>query len=201
PPNAVEEFRVVTGAMKAEYGRNAGAVIELVTRSGANDFHGGLQETFRNKVLNATPFFQKVTPGPIETFTTGLPRKPDWKSNDFDADLGGPIKRDNTFFFVSYLGFRRVQGVARSGTVFTDAERAAINQFGVPAAKTLLAMVPAASTARTLFSAPSNSLHRDQGVAKLDHRFSSRNTFSGMYFAENQTATDPFPFGGTPGVP
>jgi hypothetical protein len=63
-PNALEEFRVVTGAMKAEYGRNAGAVIELVTRSGANDFHGGLQETFRNKVLNAAPFFQKVTPGP-----------------------------------------------------------------------------------------------------------------------------------------
>ena len=200
-PNALEEFRVVTGAMKAEYGRNAGAVIELVTRSGANDFHGGLQETFRNKVLNAAPFFQKVTPGPIETFTTGLPRKPDWKSNDFDANLGGRILKDKTFFFVSYLGFRRVQGVARSGTVFTDQERALINQFGVPAAKNLLAMVPAASSSSTLFTSPSNSLQRDQGIAKLDHHFSSRNTFSGMYFIEDQTAVDPFPFGGTTGVP
>src|SRR5262249_44561824 len=153
------------------------------------------QETLRNRVLNAVPFFQKVTPGPVETFTTGLPRKPDWKSNDFDANLGGPIKKDQTFFFLSYLGFRRVQGVARSGTVFTGQERAAINQSGVAAAKALLAMVPPASTENTLFSSPSNSLHRDQGLAKLDHHFSSNNTFSGMFFIENQTATDPFPFG------
>jgi Carboxypeptidase regulatory-like domain/TonB dependent receptor/TonB-dependent Receptor Plug Domain len=200
-PDALEEFRVVTGAAKAEYGRNAGATVELVTKSGGNRLHGGLQETFRNKVLNAVPFFQKVTPGPVETFTTGLPRKPDWKSNDYDANLGGPIRKDKTFFFVSYLGFRRVQGVARSATVFTDQERAAINQFGVPAAKALLALVPAASTVNTLFVSPANSLHRDQGIAKVDHHFSSRNTFSGMYFIEDQTATDPFPFGGTAGIP
>jgi hypothetical protein len=81
-PDALEEFRVVTGAAKAEYGRNAGATIELVTKSGGNRLHGGLQETLRNKVLNAVPFFQKVTPGPADTFTTGLPRKPDWKSNE-----------------------------------------------------------------------------------------------------------------------
>src|SRR5262249_42340747 len=101
-PDALEEFRVVTGAAKAEYGRNAGATIQLVTKSGGNRLHGGLQETFRNKVLNAVPYFQKVTPGPVETFTTGLPRKPDWKSNDFDAYLGAPIKKDQTFFFLSY---------------------------------------------------------------------------------------------------
>src|SRR5215471_6113752 len=200
-PDALEEFRVITGAMKAEYGRNAGATIELVTKSGANRFHGGLQETFRNRVLNAVPFFQKVTPGPVSTFSTGLPRKPDWKSNDFDANFGGRVIRDKTFFFVSYLGFRRVQGVARSATVFTDQERAAINQFGVPAAKALLAMVPAVSTGNTLFSSPSNSLQRDQGMAQLDHHFSQRNVFSGMVFIEEQTAIDPFPFGGTTGVP
>jgi len=200
-PDALEEFRVVTGAAKAEYGRNAGATIELVTKSGGNSLHGGLQETFRNKVLNAVPYFQKVTPGPVDTFTTGLPRKPDWKSNDFDANLGGRVIKDRTFFFLSYLGFRRVQGVARSATVFTDQERAAINQFGVPAAKVLLAMVPAASIGNTLFTSPSNSLHRDQGVAKLDHHFSDRNTFSGMLFIEDQTAIDPFPFGGTLGIP
>jgi hypothetical protein len=200
-PNALEEFRVVTGAAKAEYGRNAGATVELVTKSGGNRVHGGLQETFRNRVLNAVPFFQKVTSGPVDTFTTGLPRKPDWKSNDFDANLGGPIRKDGTFFFVSYLGFRRVQGVARSATVFTDQERAAINQFGVSAAKSLLAMVPTASNGNTLFVSPANSLNRDQGIGKLDHHFSSRNTFSGMVFIENQIATDPFPFGGTTGIP
>src|SRR5262249_45479966 len=127
--------------------------------------------------------------------------KPDWKSNDFDANLGGPIKKDRTFFFFSYLGFRRVQGVARSATVFTEQERGAIDQFGVPAARTLLAMVPPASAGNTLFASPSNSLNRDQGIAKLDHHFSSRNAFSGMFFIEDQTAIDPFPFGGTTGVP
>lgn len=195
-PNAIGEFRVVTGPGKAEYGRNSGATVEVSTRSGGNQLHGDLSETFRNKILNAVPFFQKNTPGPIETFTTGLPRKPDWKSNDFDADINGPIKRDKTFFFVSYLGFRRVQGVARSATVFTDQERSLINQFGVPAAKNLLALVPAASSGNTLFSAPSNSLNRDQGLVKLEHHFSERNTLSGTYFVEHQTAMDPFPFGG-----
>jgi hypothetical protein len=196
-PDAIGEFRVVTGPGKAEYGRNSGATVEVATKSGGNQFHGDLSETFRNKVLNAVPFFQKNSPGPVETFSNGLPRKPDWKSNDFDADLGGPIRRDKTFFFMSYLGFRRVQGVARSATVFTDQERALINQFGVPSAKALLALVPPASSGNTLFSAPSNSLNRDQGLAKIDHRFSDRNTLSGTYFIEHQTAMDPFPFGGT----
>ncbi len=63
-PNALAEFRVVTGAMKAEYGRNGGAVIEGITKGGGNQFHGQATEVFRNTKLNATPFFQNVTPGP-----------------------------------------------------------------------------------------------------------------------------------------
>jgi hypothetical protein len=196
-PDAIAEFRVVTGAMKAEYGRNGGGTIEIVTRSGGNEFHGNLSETLRNKVLNSVPFFQKTTAGPVDTFTNGLPRKPDYKSNDFDADLGGRIIRDKTFFFISYLGFRRVQGVARSATVFIDRERALINQFGVPAAKNILALVPPASAGNTLFTSPSNALNRDQGSAKIDQILSAKNTLSGSYFAENQTAFTPFPFGGT----
>jgi hypothetical protein len=200
-PDALAEFRVITGPAKAEYGRNAGATIEVITKSGGNALHGDLTEVFRNKVLNATPFFQKNTPGPVETFTSGLPRKPDWKSNDFDADISGPIIKDKTFFLVSYLGFRRIQGVASSATVFTNQERALINQFGVPGAKNLLAMVPSVPTGNILFVAPSNSLNRDQGVVKIDHRFSDRNTLFGTYFIEDQTAFDPFPFGGTTGIP
>src|SRR5215471_10036444 len=133
-PNALTEFRVVTGAMKAEYGRNGGAVVEAITRSGTNSFHGQGTEVFRNTVLNATPFFQNVTQGPPTFFTNGLKRKPQWNTNDFDASFGGPIIKNKTFFFVDYLGFRRRQGVTASATVFTPAERAAIQQFGVPAA-------------------------------------------------------------------
>ncbi|HEY3457712.1 MAG TPA: TonB-dependent receptor [Bryobacteraceae bacterium] len=196
-PDAIAEFRVVTGAMKAEYGRNGGGTIEIVTKSGANEFHGVLSETLRNKVLNSVPFFQNSTPGPVDTFANGLPRKPDYKSNDFDAALGGRIIRDRTFFFISYLGFRRVQGVARSATVPTDQERALVNQFGVPAAKNILALVPSASSGNTLFVSPSNSLSRDQGSAKIDQVISSKNTLSGSYFAETQEAFDPFAFSGS----
>jgi hypothetical protein len=184
--------------MKAEYGRNGGAVVEAITRSGGNTWHGLAEEVFRNTKLNATPFFQNVTPGGAPGFLpSGAPRKPQWNTNDFDADLGGPIKKDKTFFFISYLGFRRRQGVTNSAIVFTNADRAAIQSLGVPAAKALLSLVPPASSGNTLFSAPSNSLNRDQGLARVDHRFSDRNSLAFTYFIEKSTAFDPFAFSGS----
>ncbi len=196
-PDAVDEFRLVTGAFKAEYGRNSGAIVLVSPRSGKNAWHGNATEVFRNTKLNAIPFFQNSVPGGTkENFANGLPRRPQWNSNDFDADVGGPIKRDKSFFFVSYLGFRRRQGVARSAVVFNDAQRAAIQASGTPEAKALLAMVPPASTGSTLFSAPANSLDRNQVMGKFDHQFSLANRFSVTYFTEYHTFTDPFAFGG-----
>ncbi len=76
-PNAVDEFRVVTGPMKAEYGRNSGGTLILTTKSGGNEFHGMATVVFRNRALNAVPFFQKSVPGGTpKTFPDGLPRKP-----------------------------------------------------------------------------------------------------------------------------
>jgi len=198
-PNALSEFRVVTGAMKAEYGRNSGAVVMLTTRSGANDWHGGASEIFRNTKLNAVPFFQKSQSGGTPaTLANGLPRKPQWNSNDFDANFGGRIIRDKTFFFASYLGFRRRQGVTNSATVVSDADRASIDQFGTTTAKALLAQVPRASagTPTTLFSAPSNFNDRDQGLIKLDHSFTQANRFFVTYFVEDSLTRDPFAFSG-----
>src|SRR5579883_143774 len=198
-PNALAEFRIVTGAMKAEYGRNGGAVVEAITRSGGNAWHGGAEEVFRNTKLNATPFFQNVTPGGANGFfSNGLARKPQWNTNDFDTNLGGPIKKDKTFFFVSYLGFRRRQGVTNSATVFTDAERAAIQANGTAAAKAILALVPPASSGNILFSSPTNSLSRDQGLARIDHRFSDRNSLGFTFFTETDHAFAPFAFSGSP---
>src|SRR5260370_454344 len=103
-PDALSEFRLVTGSMNAEYGRNSGGTLEVTTRHGVNTYHGGATEVVRNTVLNATPFFPKSVPGRTETkFANGLPRKPQWNSNDFDANVGGRIIRDKTFFFASYL--------------------------------------------------------------------------------------------------
>ncbi|MDP8982329.1 MAG: TonB-dependent receptor [Acidobacteriota bacterium] len=196
-PNALSEYRLVTGSMNAEFGRNSGAVIEVTTASGKNTFHGIASETFRNTKLNAVPFFQNSVPGGTSTaFASGLPRKPQWNTNDFDANFGGRIIRDKTFFFASYLGFRRRQGVASSAVVPSDSQRSLINQFGTPEAKALLALIPAASTGNTLFTSPSNSLNRDQGVLRIDHYFNPNNELSGTYFIEQQVFTDPFAFGG-----
>jgi carboxypeptidase family protein len=98
-PDSIDEFRVISNAFDAEYGRNSGAVVNVVTKSGTNDLHGSFYEFFRNDVLNAHQF--TFTPSPKAPF----------KQNQFGGTLGGPIKRDKTFFFGSYEGRRIVQGV------------------------------------------------------------------------------------------
>jgi len=182
-PNAMAEFRLVTGPMKAEFGRNAGAVVIVTAKSGGNRFHGVAAETFRNTRLNAVHFFQKSAPGGTpEQFADGSARKPVFHLNDFDVNLGGPIRKDRTFFFASYLGFRRRQGLPRSATVPNNAERAAIQAGGRPEARALLALVPPATVGNTLFSSPKSSLTRDQGLLKVDHHFSPANRLSTSYF-------------------
>ena len=98
-PDSVEEFRVITNNFDAEYGRNSGAVVNVVTKSGTNDLHGSFYEFFRNDVLNA------------KQFSFGPAPKTPFKQNQFGGTLGGPIKRDKTFIFGSYEGRRVVKGV------------------------------------------------------------------------------------------
>jgi hypothetical protein len=98
-PDSIEEFRVISNSFDAEYGRNSGAVVNVVTKSGTNAFHGSFYEFFRNDVLNAHPF--TFFPAP----------KPEFRQNQFGGTLGGPIRKDKTFFFASYEGRRSVQGV------------------------------------------------------------------------------------------
>jgi len=102
-PDAIEEFRVLTNTFDAEYGRNSGSVVNVVTKSGTNSVHGDVYEFFRNKVLNTKGFFDTTVP--------------DYKQNQFGATLGGPIKKDKTFIFGSYEGDRLAQGIS-SGQVF-----------------------------------------------------------------------------------
>lgn len=102
-PDSIEEFRVITNTFDAEYGRNSGAVVNVITKSGTNNFHGNLYEYFRNKVLNAQGYFNTV--------------KPQFNQNQFGGTFGGPIKKDRTFFFVSYEGRRIVQGQSGSQVI------------------------------------------------------------------------------------
>jgi outer membrane receptor protein involved in Fe transport len=110
-PDSISEFRVLSNTFDAEYGRNSGAVINVVTKSGTNQWHGSVYEFFRNKVLDAK--------GYLDPFT------PDNKQNQFGGTFGGPIKKDRTFFFASYEGRRIVQGITSDPTVVPSAaERA-----------------------------------------------------------------------------
>src|SRR6266852_7743746 len=109
-PDSIEEFRVLTNTFDAEYGRNSGAVVNVVTKSGTNDYHGNLYEFFRNQALNAKGFFDS--------------QKLDYLQNQFGATFGGPIKKDKTFFFVTYEGDRLRKGSSSDTvTVPTGDER------------------------------------------------------------------------------
>lgn len=91
-PDALEEFKLITHNYSAEFGRNAGAVMNAVTKSGTNSFHGSVYEFLRNKAMNARPFFSKTVPNQ--------------KWNQFGATAGGPIVRNKLFIFGAYQGFR-----------------------------------------------------------------------------------------------
>src|SRR3954469_24976345 len=113
-PDSIEEFRVLTNTFDAEYGRNSGAVVNVVTKSGTNNFHGNVYEFFRNKVLNANAYCFSAD---------GCP-KPQFNQNQFGGTFGGPIVKDHTFFFTSYEGRRIRQGIQSPAvTVPTAVER------------------------------------------------------------------------------
>ncbi len=99
-PDSIQEFRVITNTFDAEYGRNSGSVINVVTKSGTNQLHGDIYEFFRNKVLNASSYC--FSPPCV---------KPQFNQNQFGGTFGGPIKKDHTFFFTSYEGRRIRQGI------------------------------------------------------------------------------------------
>jgi carboxypeptidase family protein len=109
-PDSIAEFRVLSNTFDAEYGRNSGAVINVVTKSGTNSLHGNVYEFLRNQKFNAKGFLDL--------------RRPDDKQNQFGGTLGGPIVKDRTFFFASYEGRRVVHGISSDQvTVPTAAQR------------------------------------------------------------------------------
>src|SRR5438105_441867 len=98
----IQEFKVLTNNPGAEYSRSAGAVVVVTTKSGGNQFHGSFFEFLRNEKLDARNFFAR----------TGAP-KPPFKLNQYGASLGGPVRRNRTFFFVNYEGYREIFGDAQ----------------------------------------------------------------------------------------
>jgi len=118
-PDSIQEFRVLTNTFDAEYGRNSGSVVNVVTKSGTNQFHGNVYEFFRNKVLNANAY----------CFSSDGCSKPQFNQNQFGGTFGGPIVKDRTFFFTSYEGRRIRQGIPSPAVpVPVDVERPSATQ-------------------------------------------------------------------------
>jgi hypothetical protein len=116
-PDAIEEFRVLTNTFDAEYGRNSGSVVNVVTKSGTNAVHGDFYEFLRNDALNTRGFFDDSVA--------------DYKQNQFGVTLGGPVKKDRTFIFGSYEGDRLIQGIS-SGLVTLPTAAEVGGQFPLP---------------------------------------------------------------------
>jgi Carboxypeptidase regulatory-like domain len=110
-PDSISEFRVISHNYDADLGRNAGSVVNVVTRSGSDAFHGSVYEFFRNDVFNSKGYLD--------------PQKPDFKQNEFGVTLGGPVQHGKTFFFSSYEGRRIRNGISSDPVIVPGiAERA-----------------------------------------------------------------------------
>ena len=185
PVEAIAELRVASN-FEAEYGRSAGGVINVVTKSGTNSLHGSAFEFFRNNALDARNYFNQV----------GTPQNP-FHNNQYGGALGGPIVKDKTFFFVDYEGLREKGAEASTACVPTAADIAANTPVtGInPVIAKLLALNPwptpnlpgscldgtAVNGANVSLATPfSNRV--DSAIVKIDHSFNNNNLLTGRYY-------------------
>ena len=185
PVEAIAEVAVLSN-FEAEYGRNAGSVINIVTRSGTNDLHGSLFEFFRHNQLDARNYFNPKT----DANGTPLPETR-FRNNQFGAALGGPLVKGKTFWFLAYEGQREDVGLNSVARVPDPREIAALGGASNPVIAALLARnpwpapnnpVPLFDPSPNLFvtTPAENNVH--SFIAKLDHAFSERNQLTGRYY-------------------
>ena len=211
----IQEITVQTNSYAAEAGRTAGGVINIITASGSNQFHGSAYEYFRNDIFDGRSYFQ----------TTGA--KPELRQNQYGGSIGGPIFRDKTFFHFDYEGLRQVIGVTDTGTVPTLAEYDNINSIGGGSPQALFstgngtAQAYAAGTPINpitlaylkLFPAPTNSsLTNNYTIspnktqtyntygARIDHKINDANQVFARFSYNNVKTFNPPNFGTTDGI-
>jgi outer membrane receptor protein involved in Fe transport len=197
PLDAIQEFNLQS-QFGAEYGRNSGSVVNIITRSGSNEFHGSLYEYNRNSEFDARNYFNTK----FQSDGTPNPQSP-FNNNNFGGSLGGPILKDKLFFFFAYEGQRETVGSDFALTVPSEAQ---IAEAQVIAVSNPYSSVPSVSPAlikiTNLFpTSDSNSLAysvRDQNdgdnlIGKVDYRLSQNNSLSARYaFGQSNQA---FPLG------
>jgi carboxypeptidase family protein len=187
----VQEFQVLLNNFKAEFGKNAGGVIHVATRSGTNQQHGSAFEFLRNSALDAKNFFDLPNGG-----------TPPFRRNQFGGSLGGPLRKDRTFFFMDYEGLRERKAITAVGTVPTAAVRTAAISSVVPFLNLYpLPNGPVNPDGRTasLTSTMTQPAREDYGLGRVDHRSSDRNTLFGRVSIQDSFITPPFPSTPVPG--
>jgi hypothetical protein len=179
------EFRVQANNYRAEYGRAAGSTISIATRGGTNEFHGTAFEFFRNNVLDARNYFNVSTQD-----------KDQFRYNNFGGNLGGPVRRNQTFFFVNGEFSRQRQGVRGTGTVPSDAMREQALRTS-PELGFLLENFPrgTSATANPLVANYSRfqslEVNEETGSARIDHAFSEATRMYGRVNLNNGTVDGP----------
>ena len=201
-PDSLREFRILTNAYTAEFGRAGGSIVTVITKSGTNEYHGSAFEFLRNDYFDARNFFSPAVPA--------------LKQHQFGGTFGGKILKDRTFFFGSYEGFRQTKGVPASTTVpsllvrqgnFTQEVRKPIDPLTglrfpgdiIPperinaVARNVLKLYPEPNTGATTWSgAPVAENDRDQFVIRMDHTLvENKNTLTGRYVLDEGELMSP----------
>ncbi len=209
---SIREFKVLTNTYSAAYGRNSGAIINVVTKSGTNQLHGSLFEFHRNSALDARNFFDA---DPANPDVRSDP--PSFKRNQFGFSLGGPIQQDKTFIFGNYEGLREGKGLTNFGIVSNDNARNGFlptfdangNPVLDPNGDPVLRQIVVADSVRPFLdffphvngrdfgdgtgeflSSPTRVSNEDYFVVRLDHEFSDSNSFFARYsFSDGELIT------------
>jgi hypothetical protein len=211
-PEAIQEFRVITNSYAAEYGRYTAGIVDMVTKSGTNRFHGAAYEYYRDESLNAERW---APPGVT-------PTKDPLDRDQFGAAFGGPIQKDKTFFFVSYSGLRQEGTYYRNSAVVPTAlERAGdFSQSAIkprdpatgqpfpggiipsprfdPAALTIQdRYVPASNLPNNFYEVSVPDPYKtDEATLKLDHHLSPSHMLALSYFYQKGSDMQPLGSGG-----
>ena len=211
--NGLTEVRVLTQTFDADYGTNGGGVIEAVTKSGSNQFHGSLWELHRDASLDARNYFDSAN-RPIPAFVR----------NQFGASIGGPLVHDRTFFFANYEGFREVQAstaiatvpdaLAHQGLLPSAVDPGACNNTTPsgcvavavdPRLKQFLALLPPTNGADNgdgtgdLITANKSSTTENLGLVRVDHNFSNSHSLFARYMIDDSSSVVPY-IGTPPGT-
>ena len=191
--DAIREFSVLTSTYSAEYGRASGGVINATTRSGENALHGSASYFHRNSGLDARNFFD-------------VGKLPPFHRHQFGGTLGGPIKKNQTFFFFAYEGIRQSRGRTSKSTVLSEAARAGQLSTGTvtvdPAIQPYLKLFPlpngqllgSGDTGEYIW-APTTVSVEDYATGRIDHRFSERDSINGTYYIDTANIDSPSNWG------